>query len=410
MQEKQRLSKRLRPLYWVTLFQSCMLWYATEKLFMSGIGFNNAQIALAGVLISATMVVLQVPTGILADRWSRKGSLILASVLLAFNVLVGLLSHSVTPYLVYASILWGAFASIRSGVYDTLVYDTLLEETGHSKEFEHYYGRLQVYANAGIIVAALLSGVVGKFFGLRATFWISIPFIALSIMALIKFKEPLVHKSQPKISLIRHTAQTLTSVIRTGYVVWIVLAMVLFGMISRLMFNLSPVWYLAFALPVVWWGPAYALIHISGVLAGSIATFTGNNRFKVFSFALFISLASLVLVSNILVIAVVLAQTIVLAGYAVFGILLGRHLHDALPSHIRAGSSSVVGTLAQLVFLPVAYLFGWLSNSYSVFQAAWVVVIVTVVAVTIYCFRILPSKSTFSGSEKDTIENGLYTK
>lgn len=404
MSEKQRLQKRLRPLYLANFFQSFMLWYAIEKLFMQKIGFNYAQIALAGILVSATMVILQVPTGILADRWSRKGTLILGSVLLGFNAFVGILSHSVFPYLVYASILWGAFASIRSGTYDAIVYDTLQEETGHSKEFERYFGHSQVYLNAGIVIAALFSSVVGKFLGLRATFWISLPFIALSIVALLRFREPTIHKSQVKVSLIRHTKQTLTAVIQTGYVGWIVLAMVLFEMISRLMYNLSTVWYLAFALPVVWFGPAYALTSISGGIAGSIAPYIKENRFRILAFALFIGLASFVLAVKASVVAVIIAQAIVLTGYGVFVILLSRHLHDALPSHIRAGSSSVVGTLAQLTFLPITYLFGWLSNTYSVFRAAWVVIAVTIIAMLIFCFKVLSRQKTFSFSN-DTLES-----
>jgi MFS family permease len=87
-----------------------MLWYAIEKLFMQGIGFNDAQIALAGILISATMVLLQVPTGILADRWSRKGTLFLGNGLLAINALVGVFSHSVLPsLLIFCFDLMGGF-------------------------------------------------------------------------------------------------------------------------------------------------------------------------------------------------------------------------------------------------------------------------------------------------------------
>jgi hypothetical protein len=289
------------------------------------------------------------------------------------------------------------------GTYDAIVYDTLLEETGDAKRFEHYYGRVQLYMSAGFVVAALLSGVIGKFFGLRTTYWMSLPLIALSVLMLLKFKEPTIHKAQVKSSLIKHTAQTLKAVMQTGYVFWIVLAYVLFGMISRLLNNLSPVWYLAFALPVIWWGPAYALIHISGGIAGSIVSYMNNSRFKIFAFALFISLMSLVLASHASSVAVVIAQTVALTGYAVFSILLSRQLHDTLPSHIRAGSSSAVGTLAQLTFIPVTFLFGWLSNTYSVFKAAWMVIVVTILAVVIFCVKVLPRKSAFPGSTHDIL-------
>jgi MFS family permease len=381
-----------------------MLWYAIEKLFMQHIGFNNAQIAFAGILISATMVVLQIPTGILADRWSRKGTLFLGSALLAVNALVGLLSHSVIPYLWFASILWGAFAAIRLGTYDAIVYDTLQEETGHSEGFEHYYGRAQFCMSAGFILAALASGAIGNLVGLRATYWMSLPLIALSAFALSRFREPTIHKAQTKTSLVAHTSRTLKAVVQTRYVFWIVLVMVLFGMISRLLVNLSPVWYLAFALPVFWWGPAYALIHVSGGIAGTVVSYLKNSRLRMILFAVIVCEASFVLVSRSSAVAVIVAQTIVLTGYAVFTILLSRQLHDELPSNIRAGSSSAVGTLSQVAFIPTTFLFGWLSSSYSIFTAAWVVVAVTVVTVVTFCLKIAPHKRVFPVDVEDIVE------
>jgi len=399
-----RLKRRFRPLYWHCFFQSLMLWYAIEKLFMQGIGFNNAQIAFAGILISATMVLLQVPTGILADRWSRKSTLLLGNALLAINALVGVFSHSVVPYLWFASILWGAFAAIRFGTYDAIVYDALEEETGNSERFEHYYGRVQLYMSAGFVLAALLSGVIGNVVGLRATYWMSLPLVALSAIILMKFREPTLHKAQAKTSLVSHTRDTLKAVGKTGYVFWIVLAMVLFGMIGRLLINLSPVWYLAFTLPVFWWGPAYALIHISGGIAGSVVSYMKENRPRMVLFSLVVIVSSLELVSRESAVAIVVAQTVALTGYAVFAILLSRQLHDELPSRIRAGSSSAVGTLSQIAFIPTALLFGWLSNSYSIFAAAWVVVVVTVAAVGIFCLKVMPHRSSFPVDDEDIVE------
>jgi len=294
--DNARLKKRFRPLYWHIFFQSLMLWYAIEKLFMQSIRFNNAQIAFAGILISATMVLLQVPTGILADRWSRKGTLFLGLALLTLNALAGLFSHSVAPYLWGCSISWGAFAAIRFGTYDAIVYDVLQEETGEAKRFEHYYGRTQLYASVGFILAALASGVIGNLVNLRATYWMSLPLVAVSALALAWFREPTIHKTQVKSSLVSHTRETLRAVGRTGYVFWIVATMVLFGMIGRLLVNLSPVWYLAFALPVFWWGPAYAVIHLPGVIAGSIVSYIRRSRLRILTFSLVVCAATATLV------------------------------------------------------------------------------------------------------------------
>jgi hypothetical protein len=49
-------------------------------------------------------------------------------------------------------------------------------------------------------------------------------------------------------------------------------------------------------------------------------------------------------------------------------------LHDTLPSNIRAGSSSTVGAITQLLYVPMALLFGHVSQLHTIFSAAWIVV------------------------------------
>ncbi len=50
--------------------------------------------------------------------------------------------------------------------------------------------------------------------------------------------------------------------------------------------------------------------------------------------------------------------------------LTGR-LHDAVPSTIRAGVASGVGTLTWLTFLPFAFVFGFVSDRSGIDDAGW---------------------------------------
>jgi MFS family permease len=79
---KTALDKRLTPLYAAAFFHGFVLWYAIEKLFMHTIGFNDTGIGVMVAAYCAVILLAETPTGILADRWSRKGILVLASVML----------------------------------------------------------------------------------------------------------------------------------------------------------------------------------------------------------------------------------------------------------------------------------------------------------------------------------------
>ncbi|QQS18851.1 hypothetical protein IPL68_02205 [Candidatus Saccharibacteria bacterium] len=66
---------------------------------MRSIGFDDADIGLMVAVYSAAMLLIDIPSGLLADRWSRKGVLALASVALAGAALVGGMSNSIEMYL-----------------------------------------------------------------------------------------------------------------------------------------------------------------------------------------------------------------------------------------------------------------------------------------------------------------------
>src|SRR2546423_13778340 len=118
------LSIRLRPLQIASALSMVSFWAPVEKLFLAGIGFDAAAIGLMAAVYAAVVPILEVPSGILADRWSRRGVLIVGSVALAASSLVGGLSSNVPTYLVAAGLLGGVFALFsRTG--GVVVYDTV---------------------------------------------------------------------------------------------------------------------------------------------------------------------------------------------------------------------------------------------------------------------------------------------
>ena len=123
------LARRLRPLQAGAGLQGFMLWVPVEKLFQTQIGFDAAAIAVMAAAYAAVVPLLEVPSGILADRWSRTGILIISSVAAAASALVGGLSHNVATY-IGAALILGVYFAMNSGTVDSVVYDAVIEETG----------------------------------------------------------------------------------------------------------------------------------------------------------------------------------------------------------------------------------------------------------------------------------------
>ncbi len=140
---KAALTRRLLPLQLAVFLQGVGFWVPIEKLFMTEIGFDAATIGVMAAAYAGLVPLAEVVSGVLADRWSRRGVLMTALVAMLVAVLIGGFSHHVITYIVAALVL-GIYFAMYSGTLEAIVYDTVLEETGESAIYEQQIGRIRM--------------------------------------------------------------------------------------------------------------------------------------------------------------------------------------------------------------------------------------------------------------------------
>jgi MFS family permease len=376
-QAAARVRRRLRPLYVAAWLLGINFWVPVEKLFLSQIGFTTATIGLLAATYAAVVPFLEIPSGILADRWSRRGVLVLADLALAGSALVGGLSTDVPTYLVSALLL-GVYFALQSGTVDTIIYDVLVEETGRADGFERYLGRLRMWEGIALVASALAGGGIAAITSARFTYLLTVPFAALSIGALSRFTEPRLHRATDSLPLRRQVAATYRALVEPGRVRYIIVTMVLSALLLQMVLEFGPLWLVALAAPTFLYGPQWAglmsAVGFGGLLAGRGTPSRPAVTATVITTMLAAALA-LTAVDN--PIAVIAAQVVPAALLVAISTLLSRHLHDEIPSSLRAGVSSGVGTLTWIGFLPSAVAFGSLSRHAGVHTAAWIPVALT---------------------------------
>lgn len=370
---KKALHKRLLPLYIAAFFQGFVLWYTIEKLFMQSIGFNNATIGIMVAAYSVAMLIFDTPSGILADRWSRKGVLILASLCLSLSGLIGGLSHGVGQYL-FSSIFWGIFFACYSGMYDSIIYDTIAETTGHKQGLvEHLFGRIQVMDGAALVLSSLIGGVIASQVSLRYTYYLSVPIAFVSIIALLKFKEPRLHKARVALPIKQQIKDSLKAILKNRGLLPVLTVLIIRSTLGYIVFEFSQLWLLALHTPTAWYGLANATllgsIGVGGILAAR-AHFSRNVVMFVNLVLIIAGFITLIVSRNILII--VPAQFIVSTGLIGIDVVFRRILHDNLGSAIRAGAASAANTLGRFLIVPLSLLFGYISNIATVYHAAYI--------------------------------------
>jgi MFS family permease len=364
------LHRRLRPLHAGVALQGFLLWFPVEKLFMNEIGFDAASVGLMAAAYAVIVPVLEVPSGILADRWSRRGMLALSSVALAVCSLIGGLSHDVTTYVIGALVL-GVYFALYSGTVDAMVYDTVVEETGDGAGFERRIGRVRFVESVALVASSLAGGWLASVLPTRVTYFLSIPFALLSIVAYLRFREPRLHRANESVPLRRQVALTLGALAGRRRLLPVVALSVFAAVLLQTVFEFGPLWLVAVSAPAVLFGPYWAglmsTLGLGGLLAGRLdftrpATLLGTGGV--------ITVAAVALTSTRDVLSITAAQIALGLLLMAITVHVSQLLHDAVPSTVRAGVASGVSTITWLVFLPFSLVFGVVSDAVGVHTAA----------------------------------------
>ena len=374
-----RVRRRLRPLVVATLFQGMVLWVPVEKLFMSEIGFDAGSIGIMAAAYAAVVPFLEIPSGILADRWSRRGVLMIASLALMASELVGGLSTNVTTYIVSALLL-GVFFAMQSGTVDSIIYDTVLEELGTGDSFEATVGRVRMWESLALVTSALAGAGVAAVTSPRLTYFLTLPFGLASLWALKAFREPRLHQADDRPTLRHQIALTYRTILGRGGLLPIVATMVLTAMLLQVLLEFGPLWMVALAAPALLYGPHWAgltsAFGVGAALAGRVRFTQPATLATIVTLMLGFSLTLTASRSVAIVIVSQVGLAVLIVAASTF--LTGR-LHACVPSTIRAGVASGVGTLTWIVFFPFALAFGAVSDRAGVHTAGWIIVAAAVV-------------------------------
>jgi MFS family permease len=397
--------RRLRPLYLAGFFLGINFWVPIEKLFLSKIGFTAATIGLLAATYAAVVPFLEIPSGMLADRWSRRGVLMIADIAMAASALVGGASHSVPTYLMSALLL-GCYFALQSGTADSIIYDVLVEEMGSSDGFEKEMGRLRLLESVAFVSSALAGGVIAAVTTPRVTYFLTIPFTLLAIGALSKLNEPNLHRVDDAEPLRAQIVTTYKTIVERGRLRPIIVVMVLTALLLQALVEFGPLWMVALAAPAVLYGPQWAglmsAMGMGGLLGGRLSI---TRRSSVAAIVIIMLTCSFTLTVCHNAVGIIAAQVILVLLLVAVGTVLSRQFHDAVPSSIRAGVSSGVGTLTWMAFVPFALGFGLLSRHSGVVTAGWMMV-GTTAAIGVSLFRLANSgqpSTTDSGSMTQTV-------
>ncbi|MCP4406005.1 MAG: MFS transporter [bacterium] len=150
--------------------------------------FTLAEFMVLLSVLNLSVFVFEVPTGVVADKFSRKWSVCSGTFFMGVSVLIMLTTVNY-PLLIVGFISWGLGESLVSGADSALLYDSLQAE-GMAAAFQQSIGTAISLQLAATVSGTILCGIIVDRVGLRSPLSAGLGVILLAAIVTALFKEP----------------------------------------------------------------------------------------------------------------------------------------------------------------------------------------------------------------------------
>lgn len=304
-------------------------------------------------------VILEVPTGVIADWLGRKVSLFLG----ALTVTIGALVYSSIPTLpvfLLGEFLFALALAFQSGADHAFIFDSLKADRREA-DANRIVGRSESVGLLAMTLAAPIGSIIGSNFGPRFAM------MAFSLPALLGFLTLLTLKEPPRGETASESRRFL-DIFKKGVAIisgrrkiqWITLDLAVVHSLSFLMIWLYQPLLMKLAVPIIWFG----FIH-TGLSLSQIAALHAYPKLeKIFSSRKLLSVTAVLPAIFFLVISVTKSLPLAIASMVIvtgFGLtrqpLVTIELNEMIPGAQRATVLSFVNLsrrLLRAVVMPVA--------------------------------------------------------
>ncbi len=172
MQRKRLLEANIWKYYILRIFVKRLVW-PILTIFLVRNALSPLEIGIVFSVGTLIGLVLEVPSGMIADRIGRKSSILIANLGWVMSMAIFWQAESFMGFLIANALYWGV-GSLWSGTHEALIYETL-EELGRASEIKKVSGR-------ALFISQVTTGVLFVIVPMIAAFSLRLPFLINAIV------------------------------------------------------------------------------------------------------------------------------------------------------------------------------------------------------------------------------------
>lgn len=331
-------------------------------------GLSMKDIMVLQAVYSIAIVILEIPSGYLADIWGRKRTLLLGAILGVAGFSMYSLSHGFAGFLI-AEIILGIGQSCVSGADSAMLYDSMLE-VKQEKQYSRYEGRITSLGNLAEALAAIIGGVLATI-SLRSPYFAQTVIAFIAVPAAITLREPIRHVKLASSSFLEVLRIARFALFENRELRRNILFSAFTGAATLTMAWFVQPFFEYSEIEIKWFGFLWAalnlIVGIASYFAYTIEKKMGQRTSIMFiAFAIplgYIALSQSGLVGGL----IVLVFFHLVRGYATP--ILKDYINRVTSSEVRATVLSVRNFIIRINFSLVGPLIGWIKDVYSLPRA-----------------------------------------
>ena len=188
-EDARSLQANIWRFYLFRFFVDFQLWLPIWVVYLiDERGLSLWQIGALDAPFWVLLIVLEVPTGAIADRWGRKVSLSYGAFANAIAVIVFGLAGNFGILLI-SYMVWAAAFTLYSGADSAFVYDSL-RAIGRENDYQKFWGRTRAVQAVGAILGLGVGSLAAEFINLWVPVVASGGLMAVAWLVSFTFKEP----------------------------------------------------------------------------------------------------------------------------------------------------------------------------------------------------------------------------
>ncbi len=370
----------LSKIYSFKFFDDLIFIYPLYAVMFLDYGLSGLQISIILAVWSITAFILEVPSGVIADKYSRKHILFFAQIARIIGYACWLVFPGFYGFLV-GFIFWGIKSAFTSGTFEALVFDEL-KQANRDNEYTKIIGRARSLAFVATLLASLGASVAihfGYSFVLAISL-ISLVVSSISIIVLPKAKRfESTHEKEYFSRMKQGFSDSVKNPLIFKLIIFISIALALGGAIDEYWSIFGEQVGLAKYAIAIFIGASSAIQAIASAIAYKFSNFSNRTFYIVFILnGILLLTASLIFKP-----ATVLLLLIFSFLFKIIDVVFEGKIQNVIPTEQRATISSVKGFFTEIGVTAIYFGVGSLASLYSYQKSfllfSWLTILVGVI-------------------------------